>query len=237
MTRHRLQFTLRQLFLMVSIGAVVAGFILVVRRFSVDPRVEWFRAARQASWGLTGASFKQTYIQSLHAPEGTIRIWFDRQEPTLTVRRTGPDMGQLNPSPEELRRGFYGSEKLEDGRVLSFRCLTETGEHGTMAFEIDGEPFDHDEKPFQLGGGGLFLVKTKGGQVEVKQLLIAIGDEAVPDDLDIVAQVDARIAQFIADAASSDGTPDPSSPTSDALDANDDGIQSGSRRGEPDNGS
>jgi hypothetical protein len=160
-----------------------------------------FGCSRQPSpsWGLTGAAFKQTYIQSLHAPEGTIRIWFDRQEPTLTVRRTGPDLGQVNPSPEDLRRGFYGSEKLEDGRVLSFRCLTETGEHGTMAFELDGEAFPY-ENPFQLSGGGLFRVNTKGGRVEVKQLLIAIGDEAVPDDLELVAQVDARIAQFIADA-------------------------------------
>jgi hypothetical protein len=175
-----------------------------------------FGCSRQPSpsWGMTGAAFRQTYIQSLHAPEGTIRIWFDREVPTLTVRRTGPDVAQVNPSPEELRRGFYGSEKLEDGRVLSFHCLTEDGSHGTILFKLDGELFP-DENPFQISGGGLFLLKTKGGRMEVQQLLIAIGDGIIPDYLDQIVPSNPRIAQFIADANAEADAPDRASPPTD----------------------
>ena len=44
--RHRhFQFSIRQLFLLVAIAAVLAGSVLVYQEFSVDPKTKAFRTA------------------------------------------------------------------------------------------------------------------------------------------------------------------------------------------------
>lgn len=45
---RRFQFRLRQLFLIVTIGAVLAGGVLVHRKFSVNQKREYFRRAAEA---------------------------------------------------------------------------------------------------------------------------------------------------------------------------------------------
>jgi len=153
----------------------------------------------QPSWGIPMAHYKHTSIHGLRAPKGTITVWFDQPELKGTVRVTGPNTGQINPSPEDKKPGFDYGQKLDDGRVLSFRCLTEDGAQGTMAFMLNGNPFPHD-KPFQLSDGRLFLVTTKGQEVKVHQLNREIRDVDNKAKLDELVKSDPKIATFVADA-------------------------------------
>lgn len=137
-----------------------AGFVLLA----------FLGCSNQASWGIPSATYKHTFIQRLRAPKGTTTVWFDQSSLAGTIVRTGSDTGQINPSPEDKKPGFSFGQKLDDGRVLSFRCLTEDGVQGTMAFNLDGKAFP-DDKPFQLSAGRLFLVTTKGKEVRSSNLI------------------------------------------------------------------
>lgn len=153
--------------------------------------------SQEPEWGFAfNPPYKGTHIQSLIAPQGKIRIWFDHPLPQFTVRSTGPNTGQIDPSPDDLVPGHAGGGQLPDGRVLSFRCLTQDGVTGTMAFLLDGQPIPQEE-PFHLSDGRLFLVTTRGEEVKIVQLNRELVDASDAAELAEIERADPAIAEFI----------------------------------------
>jgi hypothetical protein len=88
---------------------------------------------------------------------------------------------------------YEGQQKARDGRKVEYQCETADGKTGTMT--INGSSY-------QLAKGSMFLVSTRGGKVEVRQvkrdlLKVKPDQEAVEKLL----KDDADVASFFAEKA------------------------------------
>ena len=157
--------------------------------------------SNQPSWCITKYDFMGTHITSLVAPEKTtiaINLWFDQEPSEYGLTFIGPDNLPLGSRALDVS-GFSGSGRLSDGRLLTFRCLTQDGSQGTMTFTLSGEPFPA-EAPYSLTKGSLFLISTKGADVKIQQVNREIRHPILRARLEEHIGSDPQISAFIADA-------------------------------------
>src|SRR5262249_46814913 len=88
---------------------------------------------------------------------------------------------------------YEGQQKARDGRKVEYQCETADGKTGTMT--INGSSYE-------LAKGSMFLVSTRGGKVEVRQvkrdlLKVALDQESVEKLL----RGNADVASFFAEKA------------------------------------
>lgn len=120
----------------------------------------------------------------LHWKEGLrILIWFDV---------AGEVSGSGSGSTSDPVYRVAGRASASDGRRIDWRV--ETADGRTATFSIDGRSYD-------LSKGVLFLVRTKGGDLQVQQLdrdLSAVGP--TNESCEAFAETDPDISRFIREA-------------------------------------
>jgi hypothetical protein len=110
-----------------------------------------------------------------------ILVWSD----TAAGRASAGSAG----SPQGAQ--YNGRADAPDGRKIEWRCETADGKTGPVT--INGQQFD-------LAGGPLFLVTTKGGETHVQQLRRDLSKvEPTPGDLERLA-ADPEVSKFLAEA-------------------------------------
>ena len=117
-------------------------------------------------------------------PDGRISllIWSD-----LTDKSGSSSTGDLFGSSSE---GFFSSA---DGRRVDWKWKAPKEKGG--AFQINGKPHD-------LANGTLFLVSSKGGQVQVAQLDVDLSKvQSDKQGFEAFAKTQPKVAKFIAEAA------------------------------------
>jgi hypothetical protein len=117
-------------------------------------------------------------------------IWTDI-ETGQTPEKTSTGGFGLPDSAGKVR--IYGKNLAEDGRAVEWQC--ETGDGKTGSIRIDGARYD-------LTGGPLFLVSTKGAKGRVRQLRLDLSGSIMGEGVvHSLAAQDREVVQFVADAS------------------------------------
>jgi hypothetical protein len=82
-----------------------------------------------------------------------------------------------------------GKHTAHDGRRIDFKCQSADGKTGSLT--VNGTPYD-------LGNGALFLVTSKSGKVEVRQLKRDLSKFGGARDEERWAKGDADVSAFLA---------------------------------------
>jgi hypothetical protein len=135
---------------------------------------------QEVSAGFGSLAYDRTVVTYGTWGEGTaILVWTDTE---------GVGGGGAASTPDGAR--YRGRVKYTNGEHLEWECTTADGKTGAVT--LNGTSYD-------LAGGPLFLVTTRSGRTEARQIRRDLSHvQPSRESLDALARIDREVAKFLA---------------------------------------